>query len=200
MSMSGLPRTSPESRPQRADARRNRVKILAAAEVAFARGGAAASTEDVARRAGVSIGTVFKHFPTKQDLLIALVKQSLQRLAEHALELSRAQEPAQGLFVFLRVLADEARSRSTVISLLPAQMSDPALATSTGAFTEAVATLLSYAQESGTVRGDVTAADILALVTALTHTSASSKLPGQTHEHVLTVITDGLRPPPRIES
>lgn len=103
--MNDPPRTSPASRPQRADARRNRDKILAAADVVFAQGGAAASTEEVARRAGVAVGTVFKHFPTKQDLLIALMKQSLQRLAEQASELSRAPKPERGLFVFLRALA-----------------------------------------------------------------------------------------------
>ncbi len=97
----------------------------------------------------------------------------LATTCEHASELSRTPDPERGLFVFLRALADEARSRTTVLSLLPAQISDLAIATPTEIFTDAVATLLSQAQASGTVRRDVTTSAVLALVTALTHTSVS---------------------------
>ncbi|MEE3922403.1 helix-turn-helix domain-containing protein [Micromonospora sp. BRA006-A] len=73
-----------EGSPLRADARRNRARILDAAEAVFAEFGARASTEEVARRAGVAIGTVFRHFPTKEDLLAALMKRLLAQLADEA--------------------------------------------------------------------------------------------------------------------
>src|SRR3982074_1256888 len=63
------------AKPLRADARRNRARILDAAEVVFSEKGASASTEEVASRAGVAIGTVFRHFPTKKDLLRAIMKE-----------------------------------------------------------------------------------------------------------------------------
>ncbi|WP_406674290.1 helix-turn-helix domain-containing protein [Nonomuraea sp. N2-4H] len=69
-----------DSKPMRADARRNRARILAAAEEVFAERGASASTEEVAARAGVAIGTVFRHFPTKRDLLAAIMKDLRRRL------------------------------------------------------------------------------------------------------------------------
>src|SRR6266508_2826717 len=73
-----------EGRAMRADAQRNRERILQAAETVFAERGASASTEDVAELAGVAIGTVFRHFPTKKDLLQAIMKNLMARLAARA--------------------------------------------------------------------------------------------------------------------
>ncbi|MFD0541611.1 TetR/AcrR family transcriptional regulator [Actinomadura luteofluorescens] len=78
----------------RADARRNRERILEAAEEVFAVAGPDASTEEVARRAGVAIGTVFRHFPTKADLLRALMKRLLQQVTDDAAELVASGDPA----------------------------------------------------------------------------------------------------------
>jgi AcrR family transcriptional regulator len=84
--------------PRRADARRNRAGILAAAEQVFSDEGAAGSTEEIARRAGVSVGTVFRHFPTKQELLAAIIKDLRQRLEEEAARLACDGDPATALF------------------------------------------------------------------------------------------------------
>ncbi|MCP9976669.1 TetR/AcrR family transcriptional regulator [Actinomadura madurae] len=86
--------TSPPSgRPLRADAQRNRAKVLAAAEEVFAVQGTSASTEEVARKAGVGIGTVFRHFPTKESLLEAVLVALLERLAAEAEDLCAARRP-----------------------------------------------------------------------------------------------------------
>src|SRR5215211_8227405 len=86
----------PQAKPLRADAQRNRARILRAAEEVFAEKGAGASTEEVAARAGVAIGTIFRHFPTKDALLAAIMKRLLARLVEEAGRLSGA----DGLFTF----------------------------------------------------------------------------------------------------
>src|SRR5436190_16672216 len=98
----------------RADARRNRERILAAAGEVFAARGASASTEEVASRAGVAVGTVFRHFPTKNDLLRAIMKDLLARVTSDAAVLS-AEEPATGLFTFFTRLVAEAAEKRTVV-------------------------------------------------------------------------------------
>src|SRR5436190_21257823 len=100
----------------RADARRNRERILAAAGEVFAARGASASTEEVAGRAGVAVGSVFRHFPTKNDLLRAIMKDLLARLEADAAAL--AGDPATGLFTFFTRLVAEAAAQRTVVELL----------------------------------------------------------------------------------
>ena len=84
---------STPTRPQRADARSNRARILDAAEEVFGRGGASASTEDVARLAGVGIGTVFRHFPAKAELLDAVLARRFDRMRERAEALAGQRGP-----------------------------------------------------------------------------------------------------------
>ena len=96
------PTGDPAGRPLRADARRNRECILAAADAIFAAQGPSASTEEVARRAGVAIGTIFRHFPTKESLLEAVVVERLRGLVEEARLLSSADDPGAAFFAFFR--------------------------------------------------------------------------------------------------
>ena len=95
----------------RADARRNRARILTAAAEVFAERGASASTEEVARRAGVAIGTVFRHFPTKDDLLRAILKDLLGRLSAQVALLGAYGDPASALFEFFAGMVGETISR-----------------------------------------------------------------------------------------
>src|SRR5690349_23270979 len=83
----------PTVRPLRADARRNREKVLAAARVVFAEHGAEAQMDDVARRAKVGVGTVYRHFPTKEALLTALSQDTFARIAERARGLLDLEDP-----------------------------------------------------------------------------------------------------------
>src|ERR1700680_1105959 len=88
------------ARPLRADAQRNRARLLDVAEVVFASKGIAASTEEIAREAGVGIGTVFRHFPTKEALLEAVFVRRLEQLAAHADALADAYDPGAAFFTF----------------------------------------------------------------------------------------------------
>src|SRR3954470_13931160 len=105
----------------RADAVRNRAKILEVAARVFAEQGAAASTEQVAAEAGVAVGTIFRHFPTKADLLAAIMKDTLAGLA------SQAAAPDATLFTVFTALVAEAAAKRSVIDLLPGLAVDESL-------------------------------------------------------------------------
>ncbi|WP_067501682.1 TetR/AcrR family transcriptional regulator [Actinoplanes sp. TFC3] len=142
----------------RADAQRNRARILDAAEQVFAAEGAGASTEEVARLAGVAIGTVFRHFPAKDDLLTAIMKRLLARLIEQAGALSGA----DGLFTFFTELVSQAAQQRTVITLTGVD-----LGAAMGALDEAVGRLLGEAQAAHAVRAELGLSEVMALLTSL---------------------------------
>lgn len=142
----------------RADARRNRARILAAAEQVFAERGAAASTEEVAARAEVAIGTVFRHFPTKQDLLGAILKELLADLAEQA--------EVDDLFGFFTRVVTAAAEKKFVVELLAGYGVDVEVAGAVGSLSGAVNALLVRARDAGQVRADVQLDEVLALLAA----------------------------------
>jgi len=167
----------------RADAVRNRGRILDAAEEVFAQRGASASTEEVARLAGVAIGTVFRHFPTKDDLLTAILKRLLARLAEDAAALGGA----DGLRTFFTRLVEQAAARRTVVDL--AGVSVPA---ALGQLDEAVAGLLHQAQAAGTVRGDIRQPEVMALLVSVCQGALQGGWDADLQARTLAVIFAGL--------
>jgi len=108
---------SPDDRPLRADARRNRALLLEAAEAVFAARGVSASTEEVARTAGVGVGTLFRHFPTKEALLEAVFRERLQRMAEGLRDLGAADDLGTAFFDFL---SDAVAHSATKVALADA--------------------------------------------------------------------------------
>ena len=117
------------TRPLRADAQRNRDKIVAAARDCFAEAGLDAQMEDVARRAGVGVGTVYRHFPTKDALVRALIVAQMEAMTARAPEfLAEAERDAWGAFAgFMRACADKHegdRGLAQVISTHPARYAD----------------------------------------------------------------------------
>jgi AcrR family transcriptional regulator len=143
----------------RADARRNRARILDAAAQVFAEKGATASTEEVAARAGVAIGTVFRHFPTKDDLLRAILKDLLQRLTDEVAALHADGDPATALFTFFADLVARAAANRSVVEALGVDV-DAAVAP----LRQGVAGLLTRAQQVGAVRAEVRVAEVMALL------------------------------------
>ena len=180
-------------RPLRADARRNRERILAAAEKVFADKGSAASTEEVAAAAGVAIGTVFRHFPTKADLLAAIVKDLLARLQAEVIALAGG--PGEtALFTFFTDLVEQAAAKQAVVELLAADGIDVRVAEPVESLRRAVGTLLRNAKRAGAVRADVRLDEVLALMTA---TSQGALLGGWSPSlcrRTLAVVFAGLRP------
>ncbi|MGV9613996.1 TetR/AcrR family transcriptional regulator [Nocardia xishanensis] len=183
--------------PRRADARRNRARVLAAAEQVFGDQGVAGSTEEIARRAGVSVGTVFRHFPTKQELLAAIVKDLLRRLGEEADRLLRDGDPATALFTFFAHLVAEAAERKTIVELLAGVGTAVPIDGAIGGFADTLARLLVKAQAAGTVDRGVTADDVLALLISTTQGAVRGGWDSDRRQRVLSIVFAGLAAPPR---
>jgi AcrR family transcriptional regulator len=148
-------------RSPRADALRNRTKILAAASDAFARDGAEVPLDTIAVLAGVGPGTVHRHFPTKQSLVSAIVASRLGRLAERAEQLS--EDPQANFFDFLAELAGEARHNLVLTQALGGTLGTDA-EQSAQRLSRALELLLQAAQRSGAVRPDLTVSDLHAII------------------------------------
>ena len=176
----------------RADARRNRARILAAAGQVFAERGASASTEEVARRAGVAVGTVFRHFPTKDDLLRAIMKDLLQRLSGEASSLAADGDPATALFTFFTRLVGQAAAKRTVIDLLAATGTAIDITEPAAGLQREVAELLALAKRAGTVRDDVQIAEVTALLISTCQGALQARWDSDLQGRVLAVIFDGL--------
>jgi AcrR family transcriptional regulator len=169
----------------RADAVRNRARILQAAARVFTEQGAAASTEQVAAEAGVAIGTIFRHFPTKADLLAAIMKDTLAGLAE------RMAAPDATLFTVFAALVAEAAAKRSVIDLLPGLEVGESLAR----FHAVVAGLLSRAQQRGEVRPEVAPEEVMALLVSLCQGALRAGWPPDLQERTLAIVYAGLRAP-----
>ncbi len=182
---------------RRADAERNRTKVLDAARAAFAEHGADAQMEDVARRAGVGVGTVYRHFPTKQALAAALVDEHFVHWVAYARELLDEPDPWRALvrsFEHCAETQEHDRGYATVLAMVAGQsvaqppserMRDEVLATT--------AQLLARAQAAGAVRPDLVATDLPALYCSVASVVQAGVADWRRH---LELLLDGLRPQP----
>ena len=161
---------------QRADARRNCDLLLTAASAAFAEHGTDASLRHIARRAGVGIGTLYRHFPTRDALLKALLGSRFQRLRARAETLLSSDSPRDALLSWLRELAAGATTYHGLPESAPDALRDEEseLYASCHVMREAAGGLLDRAQEAGTVRADLTTSNLLALAAALAWASERS--------------------------
>jgi AcrR family transcriptional regulator len=184
-------------KPLRADARRNRARVLEAAETVFAAKGTGASTEEVAREAGVGIGTVFRHFPTKEALLEAVFAARLERLAEDARALAAAEDPGAALFNLFTRMVQESATKQALADALAAAGVDVRQQVATAGGQEllgALGVLLTRAQEAGAVRSDLRPADLIALLVGTSKAAEHTGWDPETHARTLRVVLDGLRP------
>jgi AcrR family transcriptional regulator len=178
-------------RPKRADARRNYEKLLTAASDAFADLGTAASLEDIARRAGVGIGTLYRHFPTRQALLEAVYVDEVEEMSAKANDLGDL-EPWDALVTWLRQFVRFAATKRALademLNTLDAEA--PVFVTCRAAITEAGDMLLQRAQASGDARSDTNFTDVGRMVAGIA--SIRTADPGQI-ERILDMALDGLR-------
>ncbi|HEV2634627.1 MAG TPA: helix-turn-helix domain-containing protein [Actinocrinis sp.] len=156
----------PVGKPLRADARRNRARLLEAAEAVFADQGPGASTEEVARRAQVGIATVFRHFPTKEALLEAVLVQRLERLGAQGRRLAAEAAPQDALFEFFDLVLDQSSAKNAYAAALADAGVDVRAATSEAgrSLREVLTELLDAAQRSGAVRPDLQFPELTALI------------------------------------
>ena len=188
--------STPGKRTQRADARTNRVRILDTAEEVFGRGGESASTEEVARLAGVGIATVFRHFPTKAELLTAVLARRFDRLRERAEALSDTAEPGPAFFdFFAEVVADAPAKIAIGEALLDAGGDNEGEAQqAANGLRRAIGALLRHAQEAGAVRPDVELPEVYALLVGASRAATNRHLDDEVKNRMLRVIFDGLTP------
>jgi len=189
--------TSDAPRPMRADAQRNRARILDAAEVVFAAEGIEVPVDTIAEKAGVGVGTLYRHFPTKEKLCEAILLERLASLAEDARSQAEAADPGAAFFGFLNHMADlSAAKRDLIAAVMGAGIEfEEAAAPVKENLIQAVGVLLQRAQSAGAVRADVTADTVVSLVvgTCQAAVAHADSFPGEQLGNVLGIVCDGLR-------
>ncbi|MFC6644578.1 TetR/AcrR family transcriptional regulator [Granulicella cerasi] len=153
----------------RADARKNYSQVLAVAREVLTEQGSSASMRDIARRSGVGLATLLRHFPTREALYEALLCTNLDALTHKAKELETASAPEEALVSWLREWVEFVQSYKGVVTLMASAHTnaDSALYASCAAIHSASARLLLRAQKAGTARADMNGDDLFALMTAL---------------------------------
>lgn len=185
-------------RKPRADAVRNRERVLEAAKAVFSAGGAEASLEAVARRAGVGIGTIYRHFPTREALYEAVYRREVEQLGELAEQLKSEAPPVDGLRRWLSANVEfVATKKGMAAALALAAHASPELHSHTFArLTRAVGTLLDRAVAVGEIRADVGPEDLLRALVGMCYLHDQ---PGWQSSvlRLMNVFVDGLRVPPK---
>lgn len=181
-------------RRMRADARRNYERLLAAAATVFAEHGVDASLEDIARRAGVANGTLYGHFPTRQALLEALLRDRMDALSATARDLLDHPSPHEALVIWARAAMAHTTTYRGLVTALMRSIEDESseLHAACRAVLVGGEQLLTRAQAAGTVREDATAADLYAMINAVAW-AGEQTTPAQ-GERLLTFSIDGLHP------
>ncbi|MCW3043525.1 MAG: TetR family transcriptional regulator [Actinobacteria bacterium] len=180
------------SRPQRADARRNRERVLAAAAELFAEEGCKVQIEQVAHRAGVGVGTVCRNFPTKVDLVDAVVTQGCELLLDEARAALDQADAGAALRRFFVRMADFQTTHRALAEEMSAAIPASAVPVKQ-ALHEAVAELMEKAQGAGAIRSDIGAGDVTMLLSAISHATALTGDP-ELRDRYISIVLDGLRP------
>ncbi len=205
MSLSQEGRTAVEEgteeacRPLRADARKNRARILVAAEEVFAERGVSVPIDDVAQRAGVGVGTLYRHFPTKEALFVAVVATRLEELRDESRCLLDAPDPGAAFFVFAEHLAEQmVAKRDLTDALAEAGVDIKTEVAGMGGdvmneLQDNVQRLIDRAQKAGAVRGDISATELFALIAGSCMAAQQHYLTGEAQKRMTNVVFDGLR-------
>ena len=199
MSMSGGLVSAGGERPMRADAQRNYAKLLSAASAAFVESGADdVSLEGIARRAGVGIGTLYRHFPTRQALLEAVYQDQAEQLAARADELLKSDSPAEAFASWLHALVAFSSTKRSLTAAMVATLGKDSelMSMCSKLIKDSAEALLARAQQAGAVRADVNSTDVIRLMHGVSMvTEYAPGDPGQA-DRMLALILDGLRPQP----
>lgn len=186
-------KTTTGQRRQRVDAQRNMDALLEAAKTAFAASGVDAPAKEIAALAGVGIGTLYRHFPRRSDLIVAVLQREIDACADAGASLRASHEPADALTLWLeRYTAFVATKRGLATAL---HSGDPAFDALPGYFWERLGPvlddLLGAAREAAEIRADVSARDLLTAISLLCHPAPDT---GPTYSHrMVGLLIDGLR-------
>lgn len=186
-------------RPMRADAVKNRARILEAAEEVFATEGVSVPVDTVAERAGVGVGTLYRHFPTKEALFEAIVRARLEALLASVKQRGDDPEPGAALFGFLGEFARHASAKRDLFEALSSAGIDIKSQCSelVDEIKHDVDRLRQRAVATGSVRPDVSTDEMFGIVVGVCQASGQIQVDDRSRERMVTVLCDGLRPPAR---
>jgi AcrR family transcriptional regulator len=162
LAMSKKPSKSASRKP-RADAQRNRERILEIAKEAFAKSGADASLDDIAKQAGVGPGTLYRHFPNRDELLLEVYRSGLENLAAAGRKFTQTMPPIEALRAWLLLFVDAIEAKHLIAPAVNSLVGDPkkAFASSYARIQEAIGALVAHAIKSGDLRKDLEPMDLL---------------------------------------
>ncbi|WP_158803704.1 MULTISPECIES: TetR/AcrR family transcriptional regulator [unclassified Acidisoma] len=180
----------------RADGQRNRERLTEVAKLAFAELGADVSLDEIARRAGVGIGTLYRHFPTRDAIIEAVYRREVEQLAGSAARLLASLSPGEALHEWMRLFVDYIATKKVMASAIGAIVANtPELyASSLGQITNAMVLLVDRASVAGDIRPNVDPNDLLRALVGFTYGNTS---PGWQASalRLIDILIDGLRPP-----
>jgi AcrR family transcriptional regulator len=188
--------TEVTGRPMRSDARRNRERVLRAAETVFSEMGLRAQIEEVARRAGVGVGTVCRHFPTKQALIEAVLEAMYESLLQDALRAQDQPDAGAAFQTFFYALSEFQARHRALAEHMATELELPVAAQSVReALRRAIGELVTRAQDAGAIRSDIGPADVALLFSGVAHATAlAGDLQPVLRKRYVALILDGLRP------
>jgi AcrR family transcriptional regulator len=189
-----LPKAAAELRKPRADCARNRQRLIDAAKTGFAEIGMAVSLEEIARRAGVGIGTLYRHFPTRDDVVEAVYRREVEQLAEAVPLLLQRYKPEEALHRWMHLFVDYIATKRLIAPSLVslAARSTTLYASSTELISGAIATLVRRAVASGAVRKDIDPGDLLRAMIGVSYQNPDAGWEASARR-VIDLLMDGLR-------
>jgi AcrR family transcriptional regulator len=182
-------------RKPRSDAQRNRERLLEVAREAFSRFGANTSLDDIAREAGVGPGTLYRHFPTREQLLEAVYRSGMEKLAAAEQKLTRELPPVEALRAWLLLFVDNIAAKHLIAPALNALLGDPkkVFEASYARIWEAIRALVSRAIESGDIRKDLDPVDLLRALIGVANVATSPDWQ-QSARRLVDILIAGARP------
>ena len=190
-----IKRSQPASRKPRADAQRNRERILEVAKEAFTRLGANASLDDIAKESGVGPGTLYRHFPARAELLHAVYRSELEKLAAAEQKFSRTMSPLEALRAWLLLFVDGIATKQLIAPAVNTLVGDPkkVFEASYAQVHEALRALVKRAIRSGDIRKDLDPLDLLRALVGVANVATSPDWQ-QSAKRLVDILITGSRP------
>lgn len=182
-------------RKPRADAQRNRERLLGVAKEAFTRSGANASLEDIAKQAGVGPGTLYRHFPTREALLEAVYRSEFEKLVAAEKKFAREMPPIEALRAWLLLFVDSIETKHLIAPAVNALVGDPkkVFESSYAQTWEAIRALVKRAIKSGDIRKDLDPIDLLRALVGVANVATSPDW-HQSAKRLVDILITGARP------
>ena len=187
-------RKSTDRKP-RADAQRNRERILEVAKKEFTKSGANASLEEIGKNAGVGPGTLYRHFPAREELLVAVYRSEMEKLAGAERKFAESMPPVEALRAWLLLFVDSVETKQIIAPVLNALVGDPkkVFEASYAQIHEALRALVRRAVESGDIRKDLDPIDLLRAIVGVANVAAGPDWP-QSARRLVDILITGSRP------